>query len=134
MRAEMPASPPETPAFISGADRAGLEEENALEKPPTPAFLCAGQTTSRGMCATSTSNFLGSASWCHAGKEHLGSLACHFLGLWKHLFRTVDSQPSHLGRQNKCHGVKPDLSNSYFGNYLKQGIPVSNNTLQPQNV
>lgn len=66
----------------------------------------------------------------HAEKGHPARITCHFLGLWKHLYRTIHSQPSHLlGRQRKCHGVKPDSSNSYFG----KGGPVSNNTLQSHN-
>ena len=84
----------------------------------------------RGTWGTTTSNSAGRVYSAHAEKGHPARVTCHFLGLWKHLYRTIHSQPSPLlGRQRKCHGVKPDSSNSYFG----KGGPVSNNTLQPHN-
>ena len=84
----------------------------------------------RGTWGTTTSNSAGRVHSAHAEKGHPARVTCHFLGLWKHLYRTIHSQPSPLlGRQRKCHGVKPDSSNSYFG----KGGPVSNNTLQPHN-
>lgn len=83
----------------------------------------------QGAWGTTSSNSAGRAAQCSCRKRTQQESLVIFLGYGNIFIEQFTPNHHLLGDRGKCHGVKPDSSNSYFG----KGGPVSNNTLQSHN-